>query len=122
MKDHDMDPKESGLHNPYRVLLNQLAGISTTKPRMKSAANTWCKAKKDDVDREVQKRVIALGVKRKDLVSFRAKVMGEMFSQLPETERKGYEIQAQEDHKERLKKWQEDLERPPSTTPAERQK
>ena len=43
MKDQDIDLKESGAQNPYRILLHKLTGTTIQKPRLKSAVNVWRK-------------------------------------------------------------------------------
>ena len=39
MKDHDIDPHDSGTHNPYRILLHKSTGTSTQKLQQKAPVN-----------------------------------------------------------------------------------
>lgn len=55
MKDHDIDPHESGAHNPYRTLLHQLTGTTIQKPQQKSAVNIWRKTQRKEIDLEAKK-------------------------------------------------------------------
>ena len=64
-----MDPKESGAQNPYRLLLHKLTGTSTSKPRLRSAANVWCKTQRKEIDAEVKKIAESRAIPRSALTA-----------------------------------------------------
>lgn len=109
MKDSDMDPKESGAHNPYCILLLKLAGMtSTIKPRIRTACNTWRKMQRKEIDHKTKQRYGSLS--RSQQVTARDKIAKEMYTKLSEVEKQGWEEQAVEDHMERMAKWTEIIE------------
>jgi hypothetical protein len=55
MKDHDIDPRESGAHNPYRILLHKLTGTAIQKPQQKAPVNVWRKLERKEIDLEAKK-------------------------------------------------------------------
>lgn len=120
MKDHDLDPLESGENNPYRVLIHKLTGVSHQKPRLRSATNTWGKTQKEFIDAEIKKTGAIVG--RNHLVAARDKMARSLFLKLPKAEQEVWEKQAKEDHQEQVEKWKNDLASPPSTQPADRQR
>ncbi|KDR72463.1 hypothetical protein GALMADRAFT_73731 [Galerina marginata CBS 339.88] len=100
MKDNDMDPKDSGLSNPYRILLHRLTGTCIARPRMRSSTNTW----------------------RRTQAPLREGVAREMFYALPEEERDEWANQAQADHDAALEVWTTETQADPSKEPADRQR
>jgi len=104
-----MHPRESGAENPYRALLLRLTGLgNVSKPRLRTAVNTWRKTQRKEIETEVIRlygRVV-----REKLVSIRDKVAKDMYNKLSEYERKGWDEQAAEDHEERLAEWTELME------------
>jgi hypothetical protein len=61
MKDHDLDPKDSGLLKPYHVLLHRLTGTSIRCPRMRSAMNLWRHTEAPIIEAEVRCLVLEVG-------------------------------------------------------------
>lgn len=125
MKDGDMDPKESGVHNPYRVLLHKLTGSGLTRPRLKNAVNLWRKSHRMEVEAETERRIAAAGnsaPKRNQLTTFRDKVARDLFAALNKVDRDQWADQAKEEHETALQQWKKDIEAPPSQEPAERQR
>lgn len=55
MKDQDIDPRESGAHNPYHILLHKLTSTSTQKLRQKAPVNIWWKSERKEIDFEAKK-------------------------------------------------------------------
>ncbi|KAF8971656.1 hypothetical protein BDZ97DRAFT_1650694 [Flammula alnicola] len=101
MKDHDLDPKETGAHNPYRALLYKLTGKESNRPRLKPPVN---------------------GIQRSGLASLREKIVRELFAKLPEDERRRWRQTATREHGEAEKAWKKEMESPPSTSPEDRQR
>lgn len=121
MKDSDMDPKESGAHNPYRILLLKLAGMtSMTKPRLCTACNTWRKTERKAINEKVKQRWG--GLTREQQAAARERVAKEMFVKLSDVEKEGWKQQAEEDHVERLAKWTQIVEGELSQNNADRQR
>lgn len=122
MKDHDIDPRESGAQNPYRILLHKLTGTSIKKPRLKSATNVWRKSQRQEIDVQVKKITQAGDTPRTALAAIRDKVARELFDKLPQEDKTHWIGVAKEEHEEALTRWKEDCEGNCSTSPKDRQK
>ena len=82
MKDQDIDPKESGTQNPYRILLHKLTGTTIQKPRLKSAVNVWCKTQRQEIDAAVKEITQRNNTPRNALAATHDRVARDMFSKL----------------------------------------
>ena len=122
MKDHNIDPKDSGAQNPYRVLLHKLMGTSIQKPRLKSATNVWCKTQRQEIDAEVKEITKRNPIPRSALAATRDKVARDMFEKLPAEEQAEWVEQAKEEHAAALTRWKDENEGNCSTTPKDRQR
>jgi hypothetical protein len=123
MKDHDLDPKDSGLSNPYRVLLHRLTGTSSQRPRMRSALNTWRRTQAPVIEAEVRRLVLLEGViSRPEVFTLRERVAKKLFSLLGEDERKEWGVHAKEEHDVAIETWKNETQADPSEEPAARQK
>jgi hypothetical protein len=122
MKDQDLDPKESGAQNPYRILLHKLTGTSIQKPRLKSAANVWRKTQRKEIDVEVKKIAKQSNIPRSSMAATRDKVARDMFERLPAEDRAQWVEQAKEEHDTALAKWKEECEGKCSTASEDRQR
>jgi len=122
MKDHDLDPKDSGLSNPYRVLLHQLTGTSIQRPRMRSAHNTWRRTQAPVIEAEVRCLMFLEGITRSAVFTLRECVAKEMFHQLSDDERREWGVQAKEEHEVTMENWKNETQADPSEEPAARQK
>jgi hypothetical protein len=122
MKDQDMDPRDSGAHNPYRTLLHKLTGTTIQKPRLKSPVNTWRKTQRREIDKEAKLITERDCTPRSKHAMVRDKVARDMFEQLPEEEKAQWVEQAKDEHEVAMARWKEDAEGNPSTAPADRQK
>jgi hypothetical protein len=118
MKGQDLDPKESGAHNPYRVLLHKLTGASSQRPRLKSAANVWRKTARLEIDAIVKEKQLP----RAQMAKHRDQTAREMFAALSVQEREQWAQQAKEEHEEALEAWKGETEGDISTTPEDRQR
>jgi len=56
MKDRDIDPKELGAIDPYRLLLHKLTGTSSQCPQLKTPVNIWRKMARLKIKAMVQER------------------------------------------------------------------
>ena len=122
MKDQDIDPRESGAQNPYRILLHKLTGTSIKKPRLKSATNVWRKTQRKEIDAQV-KEITQLGnTPRTSLAAIRDKVAREMFEKLPQEDKAQWIEVTKKEHEEALVRWKEDCEGDCSTLPEDRQR
>ncbi|KDR65397.1 hypothetical protein GALMADRAFT_81901, partial [Galerina marginata CBS 339.88] len=97
MKDHDMDPKESGSHNPFRVLLHNFAGTNVQRPRLRTPANVWRKTQREQID-------------------------AEMFAKLEKSEQADWRAVAKDEHDVAMAAWEVDNNGVCSTVPADRQR
>ncbi|KAJ3505719.1 hypothetical protein NLJ89_g7270 [Agrocybe chaxingu] len=122
MKDHDIDPNDSGLNNPYRILLHKLTGTGVKRPQLKTPANIWRRTHWTELEEALKQRVIAVPIAPKQIPALREKVAKDLFSALSEEEKSQWVQQAKEEHDATVKKWERDLKSPPSTAPADRQK
>jgi hypothetical protein len=122
MKDQDMDPKESGAQNPYRILLHKLTGASIQKPRLKSATNVWRKTQRKEIDAEVKKIAKRDNIPRGSMAATRDKVARDIFEALPSDEKAQWVEQAKEEHETALAKWKEESEGNCSTSSEDRQR
>ena len=50
----DLDPKESGAQDLYRILLSRLIGTSAQRPQLKSTVNMWRKTVRAEIDAVVK--------------------------------------------------------------------
>lgn len=119
MKDHDLDPKELGALDPYRVLLNKLTSASSQRPQLKSPVNVWRKTSQAEIDGIVKQKG---DVPRAQMAKHRDQAAREMFAKLSVEERKSWEEQAKEEHEEALKAWKQETDGKLSTTPEDRQR
>lgn len=122
MKDHALDPKDSGLSNPYRVLLHKLTGTSIQRLRMKSAKNIWRRSEAPAIEAEVRRLVLEGGFSRPMVAALRERLAKEMFLQLNEDEREGWKAQAKEEHDTAIESWTNETQADPSEDPIARQK
>jgi len=120
MKDHDIDPKDSGKQNPYRALLFKLTGIGSVKPRLRSACNTW---RKLTVNRDVIEVLAkAQGATKKNGVTLRGRIANELFAELDAEMKEEWAALAVQEHEEGVANWKLAMTSPPSTLPVDRQK
>jgi hypothetical protein len=122
MKDNDLDPKDSGAQNPYRILLHQLTGAHLQRPRLKTAANVWRRTHKEEIEEEVKKQANACGWNRKKLAPLREKIAKEKFGALSPDVRLDWERMAKDEHEEAVELYNKEINSPPSTEPADRQR
>ncbi|KAJ3490120.1 hypothetical protein NLJ89_g11466 [Agrocybe chaxingu] len=122
MKDHDIDPSESGVGNPYNVLLHKLTGITLKRPRLKTPANVWRCSHRVEVETEVRHRAESEGTSGKQLAALREKVAKELYHKLSEIEKIEWMTQAREEHEAATAEWNAIINAPPSTAPADRQR
>lgn len=127
-KDHDLDPTQSGAHNPFRILLARLLGnTQLDRPRLKTAVNVWRKTRRADIEEEAQRLVVERlangGKKKKDgLIAARDSVARQMFAELSEEDRNFWKQEAKAEHDAALKRWANEMNGPIPTDPASRQR
>jgi hypothetical protein len=92
MKDQELDPRKTGAHNPYNVLLSQLTGGTSGKPRQKTAMNIWRRTVSDEIEAKHRRRALEGGVARKQLAALREAIAKEMFSKLDTPEREEWRL------------------------------
>ena len=122
MKDQDIDPNDSGAHNPYRTLLHKLTGTTIQKPRQKPPVNIWRKTQRAEIDREAKKIFAAEDTPRSKHAAVRDKLARDMYELLPPEEKAGWTEQAKEEYDVAMARWKQDTEGNPSTVPEDRQK
>lgn len=122
MKDRDMDAKESGAHNPYRVLLHKLTGSTIHCPRRRTTVNVWRKTQRPIIKEEVKSRAMTLKTKLVGMAALRDKVTKELYAGLNAEEKSQWEEQAKEEHEAAVKAWKAETEGRSSTNPADCQR
>ena len=122
MKDHDIDPHESGAHNPYRILLHKLTGTTIQKPRQKAPVNIWRKTQRKEIDLEAKSITEKGNLPRSKHAAVWDRVAQEMYDHLPEEEKAGWIEQVKEEHSAAMAKWKDDTEGNPSSMPEDRQR
>ena len=118
MKHQDLDPKESGASNPYRVLLQKLTGSYSQRPRLKSAVNVWRKTARLEIDAIVKEKQLP----HAQMAKHRNQMAKEMFARLSVEEKQQWAEQAKDDHEEALEAWKAETSGDLSTTPEDRQR
>ena len=122
MKDHDIDLKNNGAHNPYRALLFKLTGQQFARPRAKTACNVWRKSQREAIEKEAKAMAASSNIPASGLAALRDKVARKMFLALPEEDRRRWQCAAIQESERALKSWDEEVKRPPSTKPEDRQR
>lgn len=122
MKDQDIDPRDSGAQNPYRILLHKLVGTTIQKPRRQPPVNIWRKTQRKEIDIEAKKITDNGSIPRSKHAAVRDKVARDMYEKLPEEEKAQWIEQATEEYATAMERWQEDTEANPSTASEDRQK
>jgi len=122
MKDQDLDPRETGAQNPYRILLGQLTGRTSGKPRQKTAMNIWRRTHTEEIEAELRRRISEFGVERKRLAASRENIARDMFGALEGDQKEEWKQRAKEEHEVDLASWNKSMTGEPSTEPADRQR
>lgn len=119
MKDHNLDPKESGAHDPYHVLFHQLTGVSSQCLWLKSPANVWCKTAQLEINAIMKQKE---GVPWAQKATLHDQIVRDMFAVLSNKEKEEWAEQAKEEHEEALKTWKHETEGSLSMTPEDQQR
>jgi len=122
MKDQELDPRETGAQGPYHVLLGQLTGGTSGKPRQKTAMNIWRRTHTEEIEAELKRQASEFGIERKRLAASRETVAKNMFSALGSSEKDAWRQQAKEEHDADLVSWKKAMTGEPSAAPEDRQK
>ncbi|PPQ80644.1 hypothetical protein CVT25_001652 [Psilocybe cyanescens] len=122
MKDHDLDPKDSGSINSFQVLIAKFTGKETNRPRLKPAVNLWRLDKRDIIEAKVKQRAEATNTPRGGYASLREKIVREMFGKLSQEEQRYWKSKAHEEHSAAMKIWKKEMAEPPSVSPEDRQR
>ncbi|KDR76072.1 hypothetical protein GALMADRAFT_139832 [Galerina marginata CBS 339.88] len=123
MKDHDINPKESGAQNPYQVLLSKLTGKDFNRPRQKPAINLWRQTQREAIENNVKARARATKTNTRDgLAPLREKIVREMFTKLDDEEQRRWKDECLREHRVAIAAWKEEMERETSTAPEDRQR
>ncbi|KAG1794443.1 uncharacterized protein HD556DRAFT_1443005 [Suillus plorans] len=119
---HKIGPSTKAENNPWTRLLSQLSGVSPNKPRALQAHQRWSKDFYESIVKarfEAQWELSSCPPTEKTL--FRDRVTRVIFEEQEPSVIKKYEVLAQTEGKEAVKKWKALLENPPLTDPVSRQ-
>lgn len=122
MKNHNINSKDSGIHNPYRALLFKLTGKEPLCPQMKMACNVWRKTMQDMIEKKVKAMAASQSIAKSGLAALRDKIMRDMFSKLSEEEQRKWQFAAQQEANAAQTMWKEEIVLPPSTVAEDRQR
>jgi hypothetical protein len=122
MKNQDIDPRDSGAHNPYRSLLHKLTGTTIQKPQQKPPVNVWRKTQRKEIDFEAKKITELGNIPWSKHAAIRDKLARDMFERLPEEEKAQWVEQVKEEYDAAVLRWKDDTEGNPSTKPEDHQK
>lgn len=123
MKDNKYDPKSNDDKNPFGAVISALTGHELfTRPRLKTAVNTWCKTNVIEINKVVQQTVIAEKTPPGKTVAVWNRVAKQLFNLLDTQEKQHWEQKAKENHEKALADWKASKDKKISTTPADRQK
>jgi len=120
-KDRDLSGKESGADNAYEVLMRKLTRLAFKKPKKKSAQMLWAKSNHTVIEDEVRKHPQFISSKKGRVVGIRQKIIGNLFKELDDDDKKGWEEMAMEDHSQVLKDWKAKMDSLISNSPEDRQ-
>jgi hypothetical protein len=87
MKDHDIDPHESGAHNPYQILLHKLTETTIQKPQLKASINVRRKTQCKEIDIKAKKIIEKENTTWSKHAAVWDKVAWEMYDLLPQEEK-----------------------------------
>lgn len=104
------------------LLMAQLTGNSTQRPRQKTAYNIWGPKNRFFVDPIFNERVREGNVPARRQATLRSAIYKELFDELPENERKEWTERAEREHAEALRKADKTLQSGPSTETEDRQR
>lgn len=104
------------------ILTAQLTGNTLQKPRQKTAYNIWGPENRCFIDPVFNERVREDGVPARQQAALRSAIYKELFSELPDDERREWTERAEREHAEALIKFNKTLKKVPSTKPEDRQR
>ena len=104
------------------ILAAQLTGNTLQKPRQKTAYNIWGPENRCFVDPIFNERVREGNVPARQQAALRSSIYKELFSELPDEERKEWVECAEREHSEALKKFNKTMKSTPSTAPEDQQR
>ena len=122
MKDQDIDLRDSGADNPYRILLHKLTGNTIQKLRRQPPVNVWRKTQHKEIDIEVKKIMDKDGIPHSKHAAVRDKMAWDMYEMLSEEEKVQWIEQATEEYETAMMRWWNDVEGDPSTASEDCQK
>ncbi len=108
---------QPGSNDPMAILAAQLTGNTLQKPRQKTAYNIWGPENRCFVDPIFNERVREGNVPARQQAALRSSIYKELFSELPDEERKEWAERAEREHSEALKKFNKTMKSTPSTAP-----
>jgi len=118
MKMHDVDPRETGEHSPYRALLFKLTGKGYKLPRLKPPYYLWRTGHCEQIN-DLAK--LDPTMSKKTAASIRDRIARDLFSQLPHEEQTAWCEMAAGQYAEDKTVYTEGMHGPPSTRPEDRQ-
>ncbi|PPQ78995.1 hypothetical protein CVT26_003941 [Gymnopilus dilepis] len=116
-KQTDKQDKAIDLNDPMTIFTLRLLGKPVMRPRKSVDYHLWAK----DNKAAVEKAYAAAGIKgAKDLKVY-SRISKKLFAKESDTVKEAYKKQAEDEHEEAMKKWEEVFQRPASTAPESRQ-
>ncbi|PPQ81535.1 hypothetical protein CVT26_011043 [Gymnopilus dilepis] len=110
--------KEPDVDDPMTILKLRLLGKPPVRPRKSTDYNLWAK---DHADKVAKEYAIAANGKKGMNLKLRGRVLQKLFKEESKAVQAAYAVRAEEEHKAIIKKWEDVMQGPPSTTPESQQ-
>jgi len=118
MKEHDINPRDTGEQNPYRALLFKLTQKNYKPPRQKTPVNLWRVTHRDEINAIAN----LTAHRREEAVSVCDRIARNEFKKLPLEEREEWIQHSKESHATAMAQYMRDINGPVSTLPEDRQR
>ena len=118
MKDHAVDPRDTGEQNPYRALLFKLTKKNYKPPRQKTPVNHWRVGHRDRINTIAHEFIH----QPKDAAAIRDRVARAEFNKLSEVEQEDWVQHSKNCYAAAMAQYKQDIEGPVSTLPEDRQR
>ncbi|PPR04157.1 hypothetical protein CVT26_003937 [Gymnopilus dilepis] len=115
MKDQDLDPKDSGVHNPFHSLIFTITGKEPGRPRRRIPVNVWRKTQREAIEAKLKLLAANEGITKDRLAAYRDKIARDMFNDLSASEQEHWKEQANIESTFALEDWKRKMLSDPPT-------
>ncbi|KAG6835662.1 hypothetical protein H0H93_015970 [Arthromyces matolae] len=114
--------KDGTVSDPYAPIKRKFFGVSTQKPRKRTAHNIWRRSNAEKVEAEVQRKTKGVKIAKHQVLTVYDEVALALFKKLSTEDQEQFKGLAEEEHEEDVKKWKEASKLKVSTEPVDRQR